>query len=137
MVDVPQMADGMRSEPAVSVPVATGVVREASAAPLPPLEPPGPRERSQGVADLVGPAAGRELVRVQVTQQDHARVEQPRRDGGVLLGREVGDPARAGERVPGGGVEVLEAERDAAEGRRVARARRSSARAASARARSG
>ena len=49
MVDVPQMAEGMRSEPAVSVPVAAGVVCEASAAPLPPLEPPGPRERSQGL----------------------------------------------------------------------------------------
>ena len=121
MVDVPQMAEGMRREPAVSVPVAAGVVCEASAAPLPPLEPPAPRERSQGLPTWSVLAAGRELVRVQVPEQDHPRVEEPRRDDRVLLGREVGDPARAGERVPGGGVEVLEAERDAAEGRGVAR----------------
>ena len=80
IVDVPQSAEGMRSDPAVSVPVAAGVVREASAAPLPPLEPPGPRGEVPGVADLVGPAARRELVRVQVAEQDHAGREQPRRD---------------------------------------------------------
>ena len=38
----------MRSEPAVSVPVAAGTWREASAAPEPPLEPPAERSSAQG-----------------------------------------------------------------------------------------
>jgi hypothetical protein len=48
IVDVPHSADGMRSEPAVSVPVARGTCREASAAPEPPLEPPAERSSAQG-----------------------------------------------------------------------------------------
>ncbi len=49
MVEVPQHADGMRSDPAVSVPVAAGTMRAASAAPEPPLEPPAVRSRSHGL----------------------------------------------------------------------------------------
>ena len=49
IVDVPHSADGMRNEPAVSVPVAAGVMRAASAAPEPPLEPPAERSRDHGL----------------------------------------------------------------------------------------
>ena len=40
---------GMRTEPPVSVPSETGTSSAATAAPEPPLEPPGMRERSQGL----------------------------------------------------------------------------------------
>jgi hypothetical protein len=49
MVEVPHSADGMRNDPAVSVPVAAGVVCEASAAAEPPLEPPGDRSSDHGL----------------------------------------------------------------------------------------
>jgi hypothetical protein len=57
--EVPQQADGMRSEPAVSVPGAAGIIRAASAAPDPPLEPPADRRRSHGLPtwSVVPPAA--------------------------------------------------------------------------------
>src|SRR5699024_10562526 len=44
----PQFADGMRIEPSPSVPWAIGTIPEATAAPEPPDEPPGVRERSHG-----------------------------------------------------------------------------------------
>src|SRR5205085_269510 len=44
IVAVPHNADGMRRDPAVSVPVAAGTVLLASAAAEPPLEPPADRE---------------------------------------------------------------------------------------------
>jgi hypothetical protein len=46
---MPLTAAGMRSDPPVSVPVATGSTRAASAAPDPPLEPPGLRVGSHGL----------------------------------------------------------------------------------------
>ena len=49
IVDVPDSADGMRSEPAVSVPVASGIIPAASAAAEPPLEPPGVRSSARGL----------------------------------------------------------------------------------------
>ena len=49
IVETPQSADGMRSEPAVSVPVAAGTMRAASAAPEPPLEPPAERSSPHGL----------------------------------------------------------------------------------------
>ena len=45
----PQAPAGMRIEPPVSVPSETAHRPAASAAPLPPLEPPGLRSRSQGL----------------------------------------------------------------------------------------
>ena len=45
----PQNADGARMEPAPSVPVAKGARPAATAAALPPLEPPEVRVGSQGV----------------------------------------------------------------------------------------
>ena len=86
IVEVPHSADGMRSEPAVSVPVAAGVMRAASAAAEPPLEPPGGAVERPGVADLVGRAAGGELVRVQVAEQHHPRGSEPRPRVAVALG---------------------------------------------------
>ena len=58
-VAVPHIADGMRNEPAVSVPVAAGVVHDASAAAEPPLEPPAERARFHGLPtwSVVPPAA--------------------------------------------------------------------------------
>ncbi len=49
IVEVPQRAEGMRSEPHVSVPVAAGTMRAASAAPEPPLDPPGERPSAHGL----------------------------------------------------------------------------------------
>jgi hypothetical protein len=49
IVDVPQSAEGMRREPAVSLPVAAGTVRAASAAADPPLDPPAVRVVSHGL----------------------------------------------------------------------------------------
>ena len=59
IVEVPQNAEGIRSEPAVSVPVAAGVIRAASAAPEPPLEPPAERSSAHGLPtwSVVPPAA--------------------------------------------------------------------------------
>ncbi len=45
---MPQSAAGWRIEPPVSVPIAQGAVPAATAAALPPLEPPGTRSRSHG-----------------------------------------------------------------------------------------
>ena len=45
----PQNAAGWRIEPPVSVPVAAGARRAATAAAEPPLEPPGTRAGSQGL----------------------------------------------------------------------------------------
>src|SRR5690625_5439413 len=45
----PQDAAGIRIEPPPSLACATGTIWEATAAPAPPLEPPAPRSKSQGV----------------------------------------------------------------------------------------
>ena len=52
---IPQSAAGWRIEPPVSVPSAHGAEPAATAAALPPLEPPGTRVRSQGFS--TGPKA--------------------------------------------------------------------------------
>src|SRR5579885_1627621 len=59
MVDVPQHPDGMRRLPPVSLPVAAGTMRAASAAALPPDEPPGMCVGSHGfpVWGVAEPAA--------------------------------------------------------------------------------
>jgi hypothetical protein len=85
----------MRSEPAVSVPVAAGTCRDASAAPEPPLEPPaGPLERPR-IADLVGGPATGELVRVQMAEQDHPAADRLAHASQSRLGTSVEEPARA------------------------------------------
>ena len=52
---IPHSAAGWRIEPPVSVPIAHGAAPAATAAALPPLEPPGTRERSHGLS--TGPKA--------------------------------------------------------------------------------
>jgi hypothetical protein len=52
---IPQRAAGWRIEPPVSVPSAHGAEPAATAAALPPLEPPGTRPRSHGFS--TGPKA--------------------------------------------------------------------------------
>ncbi len=49
IVETPESAEGMRSDPAVSVPVAPGTMRAASAAAEPPLEPPEVRSSAHGL----------------------------------------------------------------------------------------
>ena len=49
IVLVPHSAEGIRSEPSVSVPSAAGTMRAASAAAEPPLEPPAERSGAQGL----------------------------------------------------------------------------------------
>ena len=56
MADRPQHADGMRSEPPPSEPVASGTIAAAMAAALPPEEPPGVCSRFHGLN--VAPKAG-------------------------------------------------------------------------------
>src|SRR5262245_48112456 len=53
---MPQQAAGLRIEPPVSVPVAPGHRNAATAAPDPPLEPPGERSSAHGLR--VGPYHG-------------------------------------------------------------------------------
>ncbi len=48
MPTTPHSDAGWRIEPPVSVPIAQGALPAATAAALPPLEPPGTRVRSQG-----------------------------------------------------------------------------------------
>ncbi len=49
IVDVPHSDEGIRSEPAVSVPVAAATCFDASAALDPPLEPPADRSSAHGL----------------------------------------------------------------------------------------
>ena len=46
---MPHIAAGMRTDPAVSVPVVTGTIRAASAAADPPLDPPAERSSAHGL----------------------------------------------------------------------------------------
>src|SRR3984893_18132525 len=57
---MPQNAAGIRTEPPVSVPRPTGVIRAEMATPVPPLDPPGTRFMSYGF--FANPNAGLELV---------------------------------------------------------------------------
>ena len=117
---MPDIAAGMRTEPAVSVPVATGTIRAASAAADPPLDPPADRARSHGLPTWsVVPPNANSCVCVCPTSTMLARA-QPRPHDRVLA-RDVAleHPARRRHRQPGDGVEVLQADRHAAEQRRV------------------
>ena len=49
MPEMPQSPAGARIEPPVSVPTAKGAIRAATQAAEPPLEPPGMRDKSQGL----------------------------------------------------------------------------------------
>ena len=49
MPEMPQSPAGARIEPPVSLPTASGAIRAATHAAEPPLDPPGIRDRSQGL----------------------------------------------------------------------------------------
>jgi hypothetical protein len=57
--ETPESAAGIRSDPAVSVPMAAGTMRAASAAADPPLDPPAIRSSAHGLPtwSVVPPAA--------------------------------------------------------------------------------
>ena len=77
---MPHHAAGRRTEPPVSVPIATGARPAATATPEPLEEPPGVRctvgshgFRGVPMCVLVPEAAHRELDRVGLAEHDHAR----------------------------------------------------------------
>src|SRR4051795_5346547 len=75
---VPVTAPGWRIEPPVSVPIASGASKAATAAAEPPPEPPGMRSRSQGL--WVGPYA-------------ECSVEEPIANSSMLVLPRIGRPA--------------------------------------------
>ena len=120
--NTPQHAAGMRMEPPASFPWAIGTMPEATAAPAPPLEPPGVRVVSHGIArgpepDRLGRGADRHLRQVRLSYGDQSRAFPALDQLRVLAGHEVSDEVRGlGEpdaRVLG--QEVLDQERDAGE----------------------
>ena len=118
IAEVPDSADGMRSEPAVSVPVASGIMPAASAAAEPPLDPPGVRSSAHGLPTWsVDPPAAHSCVCRWPTSTAPVAFE-PCPDVAVGLGLQVDRPARRRERLAGHGVEVLQADRHAAQRRR-------------------
>src|SRR3954452_17516471 len=76
---MPDSAAGWRMEPPVSVPSAQGALPAATAAALPPLEPPGTRARSQGLS--TGPYA-------------EFSVDEPIANSSWLSLPRIGEPAR-------------------------------------------
>ena len=128
-VDVPHSADGMRREPAVSVPVAAGTWLDASAALEPPLEPPAERSSDHGLPtwSVVPPQANSCVCRW--PSRTIPAADEARPGVAVPVGNLVEHAARGGERLPGDGVEVLQPDRDPAE-RRVRRPPRAARRRA-------
>ena len=51
IVQIPQKCAGIRTDPAMSLPISRGVNPAATAAPPPPVEPPGVRSRCQGLLE--------------------------------------------------------------------------------------
>ena len=120
IVDVPHSAEGMRSEPAVSVPVAAATWRDASAAAEPPLEPPAERSSAHGLPtwSVVPPQANSCVCRW--PEQHHPLGGEPRPRVAVALGHVLEHAAGRGQRLAGDGVEVLQPDRDATELGRIA-----------------
>ena len=125
----PQAAAGMRSEPPVSEPVATGTMRAASAAPGAAGRAAGRPREVPRVARRVRAGAVRELVQRRLAEQARAGVAQPLPDRGVDPGVvALEHPARGRRRHARGQVEVLQRDRHAGEragraGRRPGRRR--------------
>ena len=91
---MPHRLAGWRIEPPVSVPRASGASQAATAAAEPPLEPPGMRSRSHGIARrLVGAVLGRrahgELVHVRLADQDRVGLRSRVDDVGIVRRHEV------------------------------------------------
>ena len=122
IVETPESAEGMRSDPAVSVPVAAGhhaggQRRRRTAA----RAAGGALERPR-VADLIGRPAHGELVGVEVAEQDHAPRAQACPDIAVGLRPLLEQAARRGQGPAGDGVQVLQPDGDAPERRQRVRA---------------
>ena len=131
---------GWRIEPPVSVPVAAGARRAATAAELPPELPPGTAFVSHGF--FTAPNAEfsfdghRELVHVGLAERDHAGRLQAGDDGRVERALVVREHLRAGGRAPAARDEdILVRDRQAGE-RTAPRASSASAALACARVRS-
>ena len=83
---MPQAAAGMRIDPPVSVPTVPSDMPDATAAAEPPLDPPGDRDGSCGIADraksrILAGRAERELVEVGLADEHRAGLAQtPRHD---------------------------------------------------------
>ena len=87
----PQNAAGIRTEPAVSVPSATSTSPAATAAPLPPLEPPRhppgiPRVQRRAEVRAVGERTEGEFVGVQLPDDRRSGRAQPRDALGIASG---------------------------------------------------
>ena len=108
----PDSAEGMRSEPAVSVPVAAGTMRAASAAAEPPLDPPAERSSAHGLPtwSVVPPTANscvcRWPSRTMPCPRSRAQTSQS------TVRPLVEQAARRGQRLAGDAVEILEPDRD-------------------------
>ena len=105
----------MRSDPAVSVPVAAGVVPEASAAPEPPLEPPAERSSAHGFPtwSVVPPAANSCVCRWprSTIPSAESRAHTSQSSSGTSSSRRLD----AVNGLPATREDVLEPDRDAAE----------------------
>ena len=116
---MPQNDAGIRMEPPPSVPTASGPSPAATAAPAPPLDPPGVSSRFHGFrvipkSGLSVDALVAELRRGGLAEDDAARALQPLDDDGVLLRDMVGKEARAaGGQHPPRPDQVLHRERHA------------------------
>ena len=114
IADVPERADGMRSEPAVSVPVAAGTIRAARAAAEPPLEPPAERSSAHGFPtwSVVPPIANSCVCRwpSRMAPSAESRAQPRCRRSGCPPGRGSIRSAACLDR-----VEVLQPDRDTAE----------------------
>ena len=112
-------AAGWRIDPPVSVPLAAGARRAATAAAEPPEEPPGTRAGIPGVADRAEETrlvrrAHRELVHVGLAEQHRARRPPPLDHGRVVWRDEVAEHARpAGREDAVGAEDVLVRDRHA------------------------
>ena len=95
---MPESAAGCRIDPPVSVPVAAGAMRAATAAAEPPDEPPGTSVRYVGVylQDKGGGPAELELGALRIAEAEREAVLSYTFDDGSLV---VGDHIRAGQTV--------------------------------------
>ena len=90
----PQKEAGWRTLPPVSVPSAAGTIWPPPQPREPPLEPPGTRDRSQGlwvdaVGGILGGGAHGEFIGIGLAQRHHARVQQFLHRGGVERRHEI------------------------------------------------
>ena len=108
----PQNAAGIRIEPPVSVPIASGTSPAATAAADPPLDPPGTRSRFHGLrvdprVGVLGGDSPRELVRTGEPDDDRSGAAQRTNGRGIGFGTEPGADLGTVRVVGAGDVEDL------------------------------